>query len=165
MNEKMETKTRKKTEHTRMYAQLCSSANTIFTSVVVYSRTTEIKNNNITRVVCKCALFILLLDEIVIIRRKREKKRSTHEQLHNCAARRTQYSRRLLSILAQQKLSNKKSKTCGENYINWICQIVNYDYQRKKRKKTEHTRMYAQLCSSVSAIFTSVVVYSRTKKT
>ncbi len=32
----------------------------------------------------------------------------------------------------------------------------------KKRKKTEHTRMYAQLCSSVNTIFTSVVVYSRT---
>ena len=32
----------------------------------------------------------------------------------------------------------------------------------KKRKKTEHTRMYAQLCSSRNAIFTSVVVYSRT---
>ena len=32
----------------------------------------------------------------------------------------------------------------------------------KKEKKTEHTRMYAQLCSSMSAIFTSVVVYSRT---
>ena len=32
----------------------------------------------------------------------------------------------------------------------------------KKEKKTEHTRMHAQLCSSTSAIFTSVVVYSRT---
>ena len=33
---------------------------------------------------------------------------------------------------------------------------------KKEEKKTEHTRMYAQLCSSVNAIFTSVVVYSRT---
>ena len=41
MNEKVETKKEKKTEHTRMYAQLCSSTNEIFTSVVVYSRTTK----------------------------------------------------------------------------------------------------------------------------
>ena len=33
---------------------------------------------------------------------------------------------------------------------------------KKKRKKTEHTRIVAQLCSSTSEIFTSVVVYSRT---
>ena len=33
---------------------------------------------------------------------------------------------------------------------------------KKREKKTEHTRMYAQLCSSQDEIFTSVVVYSRT---
>ena len=34
--------------------------------------------------------------------------------------------------------------------------------RNEEEKKTEHTRMYAQLCSSMSAIFTVVVVYSRT---
>ena len=35
----------------------------------------------------------------------------------------------------------------------------------KEEKKTKHTRMYAQLCSSTNVIFTSVVVYSRTTRT
>ena len=52
----------KKTEHTRMYAQLCSSMNTIFTSVVVYSRTTALIKTitiqrvmNVALVIVKCA--------------------------------------------------------------------------------------------------------------
>ena len=41
INNLIKNATQKKTEHTRMYAQLCRSVNTIFTSVVVYSRTTQ----------------------------------------------------------------------------------------------------------------------------
>ena len=40
----------------------------------------------------------------------KEKKRSTHACTHNCAARRAKYSRRLLSILAQQN-TKKTNKT------------------------------------------------------
>ena len=52
MNEETETKTRKKTEHTRIVAQLCSLMNTIFTSVVVYSRT------NSTNKTCKHIMWL-----------------------------------------------------------------------------------------------------------
>ena len=104
MNEKAETKTRKKTEHTRMYAQLCSSTNEIFTSVVVYSRTTEKKQTDIKTM------------KIIVC---------FHESL-------------------------------------FVSRCVNIKLDNKKKKKTEHTRIVAQLCSSLNAIFTSVVVYSRT---
>ena len=57
-----------------------------------------------------CLLFrfvcVSLLKRLV----KRRKKRSTHACTHNCAAQRTQYSRRLLSILAQHKHKNNKKK-------------------------------------------------------
>ena len=88
MSEKAETKTRKKTEHTRIVAQLCSSANEIFTSVVVYSRTTKIQQSNTLskryRLLCNR---VLLRETMIIKRKKREKKRSTHTCMHNCAAR------------------------------------------------------------------------------
>ena len=48
-------------------------------------------------------------------------------------------------------------KDCGKRRYHCV-------WRKKRRKKTEHTRMYAQLCSSANAIFTSVVVYSRTTK-
>ena len=88
-----------------MYAQLCSSTNAIFTSVVVYSRTTPTTNDTNNHYGSEHAIII---DTIV------------------CVA------------------------------INVV---------DKKKKKTEHTRMYAQLCSLTNAIFTSVVVYSRTSVT
>ena len=47
------------------------------------------------------------------LRIKKRKKRSTHACTHNCAARETQYSRRLLSILAQQKKSIPQNKEYG----------------------------------------------------
>ena len=54
-------------------------------------------------------------------------------------------------------LTNRSRIKFGCTHYRW--------FFKKKRKKTEHTRMYAQLCSSTNEIFTSVVVYSRTKKT
>ena len=86
-----------------MYAQLRSSANEIFTSVVVYSRTT--KSNYQKR--NKNEVITLLLVMLII---------------------------RVALMLRGNMM----------------------------RKKTEHTRMYAQLCSLMNEIFTSVVVYSRT---
>ena len=108
MSEETETKTRKKTEHTRIVAQLCSLMNEIFTSVVVYSRTSQ-KQHEPTQTSC---------------------------------------------LTKQLRLGSRVEKidittSCLESY---------------QRKKTEHTRMYAQLCSSANEIFTSVVVYSRTSK-
>ena len=55
----------------------------------------------------------------------------------------------------------KTKKVCANRILN-IKIERNKFVKKKKEKKTEHTRMYVQLCSSVSAIFTSVVVYSRT---
>ena len=98
-------KKEKKTEHTRIVAQLCSSVNAIFTSVVVYSRTTKNKPNKRNNGWSQIQLVMLLV-----------------------------------------------------RFVN------NVVWNAKKRKKTEHTRIVAQLCSSTSAIFTSVVVYSRTSK-
>ena len=42
--------------------------------------------------------------------KKKRKKRSTHICMHNCATQRTQYSRRLLSILAQPVVNTKQKK-------------------------------------------------------
>ena len=79
---------------------------------------------------------------------------------------RAKYSRRLLSILAQQHINNKKGKCRVVNSISimslLLVSIIYLIVVSNKEKKTEHTRMYAQLCSLKSAIFTSVVVYSRT---
>ena len=72
------------------------------------------------------------------------------------------YSRRLLSILAQQT-----NQTTNTNNVVLVCDIIFKVFVVaikvvKRRKKTEHTRIVAQLCGSANEIFTSVVVYSRT---
>ena len=90
---------------------------------------------------------------------KQEKKRSTHACMHNCAAQRTKYSRRLLSILAQKRMQTKQKKqrdvyVCNSLYVLF----ARYRLLLKKEKKTEHTRIVARLCSSRNAIFTLVVV-------
>ena len=43
----------------------------------------------------------------------RKKKRSTHTCTHNCAAQEAKYSRRLLSILAQQTEKQQKNNQSG----------------------------------------------------
>ena len=75
MSEETETKTRKKTEHTRMYAQLCSSVNTIFTSVVVYSRTspTTLYTNKTKRFDCSASLVECISVQQRFFNEKREK--------------------------------------------------------------------------------------------
>ena len=110
-----EIKKEKKTEHTRIVAQPCSSTSTIFTSVVVYSRTThKNKKQQYNKSCCRPALFILLLEEIIcLFLKKKRKKRSTHACTHNCAARRAKYSRRLLSILARPHQINYVKVTSG----------------------------------------------------
>ena len=82
MNEKAETKTRKKTEHTRIVAQLYSSANEIFTSVVVYSRTTNVLkcNNQTTRFASHLLRLLQMLENrwTKKWRHKKRKKNGAH---------------------------------------------------------------------------------------
>ena len=66
-----------------MYAQLCSSENAIFTSVVVYSRTTVINTKNHNQRVLLLRLFVILVlkcsDNFLRIKRKKT------EYTHKCA--------------------------------------------------------------------------------
>ena len=122
MNEKVETQRRKKTEHTRIVAQLCSSANAIFTSVVVYSRTSQKQKTTIktTGLLCGDRFLIVVFRFIVIIfmrvfnnvvdKKRRKKTEHTRMYAQLCSSG-TQYSRRLLSILAQDKKKNQKIVT------------------------------------------------------
>ena len=62
-----------------MYAQLCGSANEIFTSVVVYSRTTNKKKKHpITQVLLKCLELMVFLRGSIIFRSKKRKKNGAH---------------------------------------------------------------------------------------
>ena len=126
-------KKRKKTEHTRMYAQLCSSASTIFTSVVVYSRTNK-KNATTANDMSFDKLWHRLqwvgsINDLLLLK-KRRKKRSTHACTHNCAARETKYSRRLLSILAQGN-KKKESNSCD---VKWYAHEILFVSEDSKIK-------------------------------
>ena len=131
-----------------MYAQLCSSRNEIFTSVVVYSRTTiPYKPHNTIWVIillelmcCVCVDLLLFFEKW---RQKRRKKRSTHACMHNCAVQRTKYSRRLLSILAQISSKQKQTKKWC-----WIVLALTFLFaetpcyfckEEKKKKNGAHT--------------------------
>ena len=98
----------------------------------------------------------------VVEKKRKKKKRSTHTCTHNCAAQWAQYSRRLLSILAQIAQTSTNPVRVMKMRASLGLFDVAIKFVKKRRKKTEHTRMHAQLCSSVSSIFTLVVVYSRT---
>ena len=67
-------------------------------------------------------------------------------------------------VITTKKKNKMRSSLVGTH----LCFGGSFDLiynETKKKKKTEHTRIVAQLCSSRNAIFTSVVVYSRTNKT
>ena len=71
-------RTRKKTEHTRIVAQLCSSMMSIFTLVVVYSRTkNKIKPKNQTRVIVKLFDFGFI-QRCIASGNKKKKKNGAH---------------------------------------------------------------------------------------
>ena len=83
----------------------------------------------------------------------------------------SQYSRRLLSILARPIKQKNKIYQFSVATLRYICfllqQLVlsNEPSKRAKRKKNaEHTHMYTNFRAFLFAIFTSVVVYSRTTK-
>ena len=80
----------------------------------------------------------------------------------------TQYSRRLLSILAQRNhTNNTRNKRCLWLRLSLYCSVcvaisTLHCKQRALKKNVEHT--HAHHLSQLSyPIFTSVVVYSRTK--
>ena len=87
----------------------------IFTSVVVYSRTPQnLYKQQLNCVDCSAQLCLYKRatrkgDKIAYFIEKKKKNGAHTNSSHNCAARRTQYSRRLLSILARPK--NKKPNT------------------------------------------------------
>ena len=100
---------KKNAEHTYMHTIFRNFLFSIFTSVVVYSRTISNHKNTqkILVVLTNCfnstplLCIIDLFNNLHSCATQRKKMRSTHACTHNCAAQRTQYSRRLLSILAR----------------------------------------------------------------
>ena len=111
-------KKEKNTEHTHIYTIFHNFSCPIFTSVVVYSRTTKNlieKHKNNKDFVCFRALFIVLQIVRDYLFKKqlaqlcnRKKKNAEHTRMHtNFRNSSRQYSRRLLSILAQQTKKKK----------------------------------------------------------
>ena len=102
-------KRKKNAEHTRMYTIFRNFLFTIFTSVVVYSRTTKEKHQkkplrDVSQSSLKCDVFRCRNNYTpnLIKRAKRKKKCGAHTHVHHLfATLSSQYSRRLLSILAQ----------------------------------------------------------------
>ena len=85
----------------------------------------------------------------------------------------SQYSRRLLSILAHQQKQFVLKVTRGvrRNFLNtfstscinnFVFNLRGTSKKAKRKKNAEHTRMYTIFSQLSSPIFTSVVVYSRT---
>ena len=117
----------------------------------------------------KYSLVRCLLVKLIVLKTKEEKKRSTHACTHNCAARRTKYSRRLLSILAQQDPKHSTISWWGLFYHTEIMLGVFQKWfikkiEKKKKKNGAHTHVRTTVQLGV-LIFTSVVVYSRTTNT
>ena len=74
------------------------------------------------------------------------------------------------SVVVYSRTNQQKkhtNKTYDFDAYLFVCEATRSSsiLKDKRRKKMECTCMYAQLCSSKSAIFTSVVVYSRTTQT
>ena len=97
------------------------------------------------------------------------KKCGAHTHAHHLSLSLIQYSRRLLSILAQHKKIHTKHKS-DFNIAFWYgqCADVVSDFYNKldkraqRKKNAEHTRMHTIFRAFFFSIFTSVVVYSRT---
>ena len=107
--------TKKNGAHTHAH-HLSHSLFSIFTSVVVYSRTKSTDNKHkksiefwsMLNTLCVCCIYSYILTTCTVVQPKKKKKNAKHTHMHtifhNFLA---QYSRRLLSILAQHKQKQK----------------------------------------------------------
>ena len=80
-----------------------------------------------------------------------------------------QYSRRLLSILAQKEQNKQTSNSESRTLLFKVCFVLHRFNHishscATKQKNIRHTRMHTIFSQLSSPIFTSVVVYSRTTK-
>ena len=126
----------------------------IFTSVVVYSRTPP-KNKNKNRTVDYSAAlgFLFLSFHLYFVNehsKSEAKKNAEHTRMYtifSCIL--SQYSRRLLSILArpQRIIPQKTQEICCNALLLWDYSFFKEDCTkvRSKKKNAEHTRMYTIL--------------------
>ena len=100
---------------------------------------------------------------------KKEKKRSTHACTYNCTARRTKYSRRLLSILAQNKTKRKlfTTRVCNnELLLVFVLRRSLYtNYVKKQKKKNgAHTHVRTTVQLEERNIHVGCCLFSHNKK-
>ena len=148
---------------------------TIFTSVVVYSRTTkrpkkQKKKQKWHRVAFN--FFVFLWSQLIHLNtctvvQITKKKCGAHTHVHHLSRiSSSQYSRRLLSILARTNKKKKQKKSKRIIVLGLIfCLHHHITFLIKSYRKKNGAHMHAHHLSQLSyRIFTSVVVYSRTTK-
>ena len=118
-----------------------------------------------------CEQRYLSLKQLVqmYIKKNTTKKYGAHTHAHHLSQLFSQYSRQLLSILAQKEQNKQTSNSESRTLLFKVCFVlhrfnhISHSCATKQKKYKAH--MHAHHLSQLSSpIFTSVVVYSRTTK-